>query len=138
MAEKTFKLEVITPKKVLFSSEVQSVRAPGFLGSFQVLKNHAPLLSLINVGEIKIVDAEGRDIRYATSGGFVDVKQNKVMLLAETAERADQIDASRAQAAQERAKKRLSEKKIGTDILKARLALERAINRLRVARRSTH
>jgi len=135
MTGKTFHLEIVTPKKILFSAEVQSFRVPGFVGSFQVLRNHAPLLSLITVGELKIVDATGNEIRFATSGGFVDVKDNVVMLLAETAERADQIDIERAQTAYDRSKVKLAEKKPDTDLESNRQALERARNRLRVASR---
>jgi F-type H+-transporting ATPase subunit epsilon len=133
MAEKSFKLEIVTPKKIVFSGDVTSFSAPGVVGGFQVLKSHAPLLSNIAVGEVKLVDGSGQESRYATSGGFVEVHENKVMMLAETAERSDEIDVARAEAARERARKRLAEKKDGTDIDRARLALFRAMNRLKVA-----
>jgi len=136
MTGRTFHLEIVTPKKVLYASEVQSFRVPGYVGSFQILYNHAPLLSLITVGELKIVDADGNDIRFATSGGFVDVKDNTVMLLAETAERADEIDVPRAQVAYDKSKRRLVEKRFETDVERTRLALERARNRLKVASRA--
>jgi F-type H+-transporting ATPase subunit epsilon len=74
-------------------------------------------------------------LRYATSGGFVEVHENKVMMLAETAERSDEIDVTRAEVARERARKRLAEKNAGTDFDRARLALFRAMNRLKVADR---
>ncbi len=135
MADKSYKLEIVTPKKILFSGEVTSFTAPGVLGGFQVLKSHAPLLSNISVGEVKLVDAAGNEHRYATSGGVVEVRENKVILLAETAEGSDEIDVSRAEAARDRARKRLSEKKIGIDIDRARTALFRAMNRLKVADR---
>lgn len=135
MTGKTFHLEIVTPKKVLYNADVRSFRVPGYVGSFQVMYNHAPLLSLITVGELKIVDAHGNDIHFATSGGFVDVKDNKVILLAETAERADEIDVERARRAYERAMRRISEKRLETDMERTRRALERARNRLRVARR---
>lgn len=135
MADKSYKLEIVTPKKVLFNGDVTSFSAPGVLGGFQVLKSHAPLLSNISIGEVKLVDAEGNEHRYATSGGVVEVKDNKVVFLAETAERSDEIDASRAEAARDRARKRLSEKKTGIDLDRARTALFRAMNRLKVADR---
>jgi F-type H+-transporting ATPase subunit epsilon len=135
MAEKTFRLEIITPRKVVFSGDVISFSAPGIVGGFQVLYNHAPLLSAIGIGEVKVVDANGAEQRYATSGGFVEVRENKVVVLAETAERADEIDVQRAQAARDRAQKRIAEKKLDTDIERARLALARALNRLRVSSR---
>jgi len=133
MADKAFNLEIVTPKKIVFSGSVTSFSAPGVVGGFQVLKNHAPLLSNIAIGEVKLVDESGQESRYATSGGFVEVHENKVMLLAETAERSDEIDVARAEAARERARKRLAEKTTGTDIDRARLALFRAMNRLKVA-----
>ncbi|HXG38667.1 MAG TPA: F0F1 ATP synthase subunit epsilon [Bacteroidota bacterium] len=133
MAEKTFRLEIVTPRKVVFSADVMSFSAPGVVGGFQVLRSHAPLLSAIGIGEVKVVDANGVEQRYATSGGFVEVHENKVVLLAETAERADEIDVQRAQAARDRAQKRIAEKKLETDIDRARVALARALNRLKVS-----
>ena len=133
MAEKVFKLEIVTPKKIVFSGDVISFSAPGVVGGFQVLKSHAPLLSNIAVGEVKLIDVFGTESRYATTGGFVEVRDNKVIMLAETAERSDEIDVARAEAARERARKRLAEKNEKTDIDRARLALFRAMNRLKVA-----
>jgi F-type H+-transporting ATPase subunit epsilon len=133
MAEKVFKLEIVTPKKIVFSGDVISFSAPGVVGGFQVLKSHAPLLSNIAVGEVKLIDVSGTESRYATTGGFVEVHDNKVIMLAETAERSDEIDVARAEAARERARKRLAEKAEKTDIDRARLALFRAMNRLKVA-----
>jgi F-type H+-transporting ATPase subunit epsilon len=133
MADKSYKLEIVTPKKVVFSGDVLSFSAPGVLGGFQVLRSHAPLLSNISVGEVKVVDLEGKEFRYATSGGVVEVKENKVILLAETAERSDEIDVQRAEAARDRARKRLAKKSAEIDTDRARLALFRAMNRLKVA-----
>ena len=133
MAEKAFKLEIVTPKKVAFSGDVSNFSAPGVVGGFQVLKNHAPLLSNIAVGEVKLVDLEGNELHFAASGGVVEVHDNKVIMLAETAERSDEIDVTRAEAARDRARKRLAEKKAEIDIERARLALFRAMNRLKVA-----
>ncbi|MCX6133713.1 MAG: F0F1 ATP synthase subunit epsilon [Ignavibacteriales bacterium] len=133
MAEKVFKLEIVTPKKIAFSGDVVSFSAPGVVGGFQVLKSHAPFLSNISVGEVKLVDVSGNEIRFAASGGFVEVHDNKVIMLAETAERSDEIDVARAEAARDRARKRLAEKTSGLDPDRARLALFRAMNRLKVA-----
>lgn len=136
MAEKAFTLEIVTPKKTIYSAEVTSFSAPGVVGGFQVLRSHAPLLSSISVGEVKIQDAVGKEMRYATSGGFVEVHDNKVIMLAETAERSDEIDVARAGSSRDRAQKRLEEKKSETDLERARVALYRALNRLKVANRS--
>ena len=133
MSDKSYKLEIVTPKKVVFSGDVLSFSAPGVLGGFQVLRSHAPLLSNISVGEVKVVDLEGKEFRYATSGGVVEVKENKVILLAETAERSDEIDVQRAEEARDRERKRLAKKSAEIDMDRARLALFRAMNRLKVA-----
>jgi F-type H+-transporting ATPase subunit epsilon len=133
MAEKAFRLEIVTPKRVVFSGDVTSFSAPGVVGGFQVLKSHAPLLSSTDVGEVKLVDTAGVESHYATSGGVVEVHDNKVIMLAETAERSDEIDVARAQAARDRARKRLQEKKSDIDSDRARIALFRALNRLKVA-----
>jgi F-type H+-transporting ATPase subunit epsilon len=77
--------------------------------------------------------AEGNEFHYAISGGFVEVRENNVILLAETAERTDEIDVERVKAARDRALKRLAEKYPNTDIERAKLALFRALNRLTVA-----
>jgi F-type H+-transporting ATPase subunit epsilon len=133
MADKAFKLEIVTPKRIVFSGDVISFSAPGVVGGFQVLKSHAPLLSNIAIGEVKLVDGSGQESRYATSGGIVEVHENKVILLAETAERSDEIDVGRAEASRDRARKRLAEKNAESDLDRARLALFRAMNRLKVA-----
>ena len=135
MADKSFKLEIVTPKQILFSGEVTSFTAPGVLGGFQVLKSHAPLLSNISIGEVKLIDVEGAELRFATSGGVVEVRDNKVILLAETAERSNEIDVERAEAARDRARKRLAKKSAEVDADRARLALFRALNRLKVSGR---
>ena len=133
MSEKTYHLEIVTPKKVVLSTVVTSFSAPGVMGGFQVLKSHAPLLSTIAVGEVKVVDANGKETHYATSGGFVEVRDNKVVLLAETAERSDEIDADRAKISRDRAKKRIAERNVETDVDRARVALARALNRLKIS-----
>ena len=134
MADKAFKLEIVTPRKVVYNGDVVSFSAPGTMGGFQVLFNHAPLLAEIGVGEVKVQDPQGNDMRYATSGGFVDVKQNHVVLLAETAEHSTEIDKARAEASRERAQKRLAEHTPEINAARAQASLQRALNRLKVSR----
>jgi F-type H+-transporting ATPase subunit epsilon len=136
MEEKLFQLDIVTPRKIVFSDMVMSVSAPGELGGFQVLIGHAPLLSSLVIGEIKITDKNGKTERYATTGGFFEVRDNKVILLAETAEKTSEIDINRAEASQKRAKDRLHKRETGTDLDRAEAALRRALNRLRVAGRN--
>ncbi len=132
MTGKEFDLEIVTPKRMVYSAKVESFSAPGVVGGFQVLHSHAPLLSSLKIGEVKVIDADGKTTRYATSGGFVEVRNNKVIMLAETAERSDEIDVERAKASVSRAEKRLAEKPSGVDIDRARISLLRALNRLKV------
>lgn len=133
MYEKAFKLEIVTPNRVIFQGEATSLSAPGTQGNFQVLYDHAAFLSSLEVGELKVKDLEGKDVSYATSGGFVEVKENHVVVLAETAERSDEIDVERARSARDRAERRLQDKKDAVDVERARAALLRATNRLRLA-----
>lgn len=132
MYEKLFQLEILTPGKVVFKDEASSLSAPGVAGNFQVLFNHAPFLSALDVGEIKVKDKSGTDVSYATSGGFVEVKENHVVVLADAVERTDEIDVERAKAAKERAQQRLKSMQMDVDLERARAALSRANNRLRL------
>jgi F-type H+-transporting ATPase subunit epsilon len=133
MYEKSFKLQIITPNKIVFQDEATSVSAPGTVGGFQILHNHAPFISTIEIGELKVKDKNGKDALYATSGGFVEVKENTVVVLAETVESVAEIDLQRAKASNERATKRLHTKDPEIDLDRARLSMLRSLNRLRVA-----
>jgi F-type H+-transporting ATPase subunit epsilon len=136
MFDKPFNIEIVTPRKVIFSGEVNSLSAPGIVGGFQVLFSHAPLLSAIDIGEVKFTTKDNVEFKYSTSGGFLEVKNNTVVLLAETFEKSSEIDLERARAAEERALKRLQERKLGTDIFRAEAALQRAINRIRLVQKT--
>ena len=135
MGDKSFVLEIVTPRKVVYSGDVVSFSAPGVVGNFQVLLNHAPMLAQVGIGEVKLRDETGSEIRYATSGGFVDVRANHVVMLAETAEPAGEIDQQRATAARDRAMKALEQRMSEQEREARREALQRALNRLRVAMR---
>jgi F-type H+-transporting ATPase subunit epsilon len=78
------KIEIITPDKKVFEGDVQSVRVPGKKGSFQVLKDHAPIISTLETGPVIMVDQRGSEIRYDIKGGVIEVKMNKIILLAES------------------------------------------------------
>ncbi len=82
------KIEIITPDKKVFDGDIKSVRVPGKKGSFQVLKDHAPVVSTLETGLIHIVDNSGNEIRYKISSGVIEVKMNKIILLAESIEEA--------------------------------------------------
>jgi F-type H+-transporting ATPase subunit epsilon len=135
MYEKPFHLEIITPTRVVFSDDATSLSAPGVEGGFQVLYDHAPFLTALQPGELKVKDKEGNDTLYATSGGFVEVNANRVVVLADAVEKASEIDLPRAEAAKARAEERLQKRDADLDVERAYAALARALNRLRVARK---
>ncbi|MER3525060.1 MAG: F0F1 ATP synthase subunit epsilon [Ignavibacteria bacterium] len=135
MYEKAFQVEIITPTRVLFEDEATSLSALGVEGNFQVLYDHAPFLTAIGVGEIKLKDKNGTDTIYATSGGFVEVRANHVVVLADAVEKASEIDVPRAEAAKARAEQRLRQHDPEIDLARAQAALARALNRLRVSRK---
>lgn len=130
---KTFQLEIVTPERVQWSAECNSLRVPTLDGYVGILANHAPLVTVLSVGEIRVTQ-EDRCVRLAAAGGFMEVSQNKATILADTAERADEIDIPRAEAAERRARQRLDDRGKDVDGQRARAALFRALNRLRVAR----
>ncbi|MDP4115868.1 MAG: ATP synthase F1 subunit epsilon [Bacteroidota bacterium] len=129
MAE--LKLEIITPYKSMFSGIIKSITIPGTVGSFQILINHAPLISTFECDIIKIVLFNDDVIYYTTSGGTVEVLDNKVLVLADTIENVKDLDEVRAKRAKMRAQERLAnreDKRI--DVHRAEVALQRAVNRL--------
>jgi F-type H+-transporting ATPase subunit epsilon len=133
MFDKPFDVKIVSPGGTVFSDTALSVTAPGVQGSFQVLYNHAPLLSALEVGQVKVMGKEGRDVLFATSGGVLEVRDNAVVVLVETAERSGDIDVERAREAKERAENRLKTHEAEIDLERAKFALRRALNRLRVA-----
>jgi F-type H+-transporting ATPase subunit epsilon len=78
------KIEIVTPDKKIFDGEIKSVRVPGKKGSFQVLKDHAPIISTLENGLVRIIDQENNEINYEISGGVIEVKANKIILLADS------------------------------------------------------
>ena len=130
---KTFKFEIITPDGVVFSSEVTSIRAPGADGGFGVLTDHAPFMTTTTVGVIE-ANVNGDHKYFATSGGFVEVLENAVTMLAETCEPAEDIDVERAEEALQRAQQRIKSSDSDIDIIRAQSAMQRALNRLKIAK----
>jgi len=136
MAEKTFKLEVVTPDRVVLSDdEIVSVTAPGSEGYLGMLANHAPMMTQLKIGKLDFRRADETSGSMAISGGFLEVFENGVTVLAESAELAEEIDVSRAEQAKTRAEERLASSGSDTDVERAQTALQRAMNRLHVARR---
>ncbi len=129
----TFELEILTRERRVLLTKVTEVVAPGVDGYLGVLAGHAPLVTALDVGQLTLeMPEEGVKERIAISGGFMEVRPEKTVVLAETAERAEEIDAARAKAALERAKERLAEAQYANiDTERARRALARAFNRLK-------
>ncbi len=128
----TLNLEIITPDKAVFKGEIISVTIPGVKGRFQVLINHAPLVSIFEIGMIEVVTQDNRSSFYATGGGTAEVLNNNVLILADSLELAENIDVERAENAMKRAKERLEKREEGTDIERAENALKKAVNRLNI------
>lgn len=133
---KTFHLEIITPTRVFDEGQVNYLRAPSTDGLFGVMAGHVSAMMSLDVGEIKI-ERSGVTKYMATSGGYAEIKDNHVQLLVETAEPAEDIDIQRARAAYERAKEALTAKQQELEDEHRDLdAMERALNRMRIAKRS--
>lgn len=128
-------LEVATPTRLVVAATVDEVVVPGSQGYFGVLPGHAPLLATIGVGELMY--REGNAQHYlALTGGFAEVRNDKVIVLAENAERPDEVDRARALRAKERAERWLIGREGDGDFDRAQAALARALIRLQVAGRS--
>lgn len=130
----TVVLEVVTPSRRLITTEAEIVIVPTQDGSLGVLWNHAPLVATLGIGMMQYGVKFGAKKRIAVSGGFVEIADNKVTVLADVAELAEEIDVLRAVAAKERAERRLRIYSTKVDFYRASMALRRALNRLRVAR----
>jgi F-type H+-transporting ATPase subunit epsilon len=131
-AHTTMHVEVVTAERELYSGEADIVIAPGTEGELGILPRHAALLTTLKVGEM-LIRLGGAEEPFFVSGGFLEVSNNMVTVLAETAERAEEIDQARAEAARRRAQEHLVQAR--SDIERADLegALERAVARLRIA-----
>jgi len=128
--EKLQRLEVVTPQARVYSQDIRFVVLPGAEGELGILPEHAPLVSALKTGVVR-AQHEGNTLKITVSGGFAEVRNSKVTVLANAAEREDQIDVERAKAAKERAEMRLAAKAPDIDLDRAEAALKRAINRLR-------
>jgi F-type H+-transporting ATPase subunit epsilon len=128
------RLEVVTPEKSVVSEDAQIVVAPGSLGEFGVLVGHTPFLTTLKIGTLRYKDTEGKDHHVFINSGFAEALPDKVTVLAESAEKKDDIDLERAQSALDRAQQRLEDRsKKDVDFVRAKLALERAMQRIQIA-----
>ncbi|BDG49105.1 MULTISPECIES: F0F1 ATP synthase subunit epsilon [Parageobacillus] len=129
---KTIKVSVVTPDGPVYEADVEMVSAKAKSGELGILPGHIPLVAPLEISAVRL-KKEGKTEYIAVSGGFLEVRPDKVTILAQAAERAEDIDIDRAKAAKERAERRLQSKEDDIDFKRAELALKRAINRLNVA-----
>lgn len=127
-------LQIITAEREVFSGEVDALNAPGLEGQLGILPNHAPLMTILQPGELT-VRAGGAESYLALSGGYLEVLGNQVIILADAAEDVDEIDEQRAQQAVERAQQRMSNRESDVELERAAASLRRAQVRVTVARR---
>ena len=134
MADKNIVVEIVTPERMVYSESADFVVVPGIEGYLGILPLHAPIVSGLNIGLLKVIK-EGKESKVAISGGFMEVNENKTVILADTAEHSDEIDVDRANAALERAEQRLANKSFDVDVARAEMAMRRALTRLKAAGR---
>lgn len=144
MADTPFTFRLVTPQRLLLEAPIVSLEAPGSEGYLGILAHHAPLITPLRPGRLDVRDAAGVESSYAVSGGFLEVSANRATVLADTAERVDEIDRARAEASLKRAEARLQDASTGApraadvsrdvDRARAQRSLERAKNRLAIAK----
>jgi F-type H+-transporting ATPase subunit epsilon len=128
-------VDIVTAERLVYSEqEVDELIVPGIVGELGVLPLHAPLLTMIQPGVLRIVKG-GEEVAIAITGGFIEVRQNRVTILADAAERGEEVDVARAEAARRRAEERLAARASTEDLLRVEAALKRALMRLKAAER---
>ena len=131
----TMKLEIVTAERLVYEDQVNSVVAPGIEGQLGILPHHAALLTTLQPGELTIRKEGEEDVYMAISGGFLEVMNNRVVVLADTAERVDEIDEGRAEEAKRRAEEQLDTRTEDVNLERALTAIMRSQTRLKLVRR---
>ena len=129
-----FRLEIVTPTKLMDEGNVDYIRCPGLDGSFGVMANHQNAIIALGIGEIKVTQNK-KEHYFATSGGFAEIEKEKVQLLVETVERSGEIDSNRAEESLNRVKIRKKDAKGELDQARMDVSMTRAMNRLKVSQR---
>ena len=136
MADSTFKLSVVSPERLVLSEEVEEAQVPGKNGCLGILPGHAPLMTELDIGELSYRQGD-RTGYLAVAWGYCEVLSNQVIVLAERADRAEEVDRERAQASMDRANKRLANlQDPDIDFLRARTSLQRALIRVQVSQKT--
>jgi len=130
----TIKLEIITAERQVLSDDVNIVVAPGVEGELGILPHHAPLITMLKPGEV-LIRKDSEETYLFVSGGFLEVRPDKIIILADASERCEEIDIERAEAAKHRAEERLKTRIPEVDVAQTQAALLRALIRLRIAER---
>ncbi len=130
----SIRLDIVTAERSVFSEEVDVVVAPGIEGQLGILPHHAPLMTTLQAGELRVRKG-GEELSLAISGGFLEVRPDRIIVLADAAERSEEIDLARAEEAKRRAQEYLSHPTPEVDVARAEAALRRAIARLQVVER---
>ena len=131
----SIRLDIVTAERAVYAEDVDMVIAPGVEGQLGILPHHAPLMTTLQAGELRVKKG-GEEVSLVISGGFLEVRPDKVVVLADAAERVEEIDVARAEEAKHRAQERLVEKRApGIDEAQAEAALLRSLARLRVVER---
>ena len=132
MTEKTIHIKIITPEKIVYEDDADAVYAKGISGSFGILPDHIPFMSVLDIGIVK-VEKSGQGEKISVMGGTFQFKNNEAIILTEAAERGTDIDTARAKLAKERAEAILGSSATINDIKMANAALARAMARLKAA-----
>jgi F-type H+-transporting ATPase subunit epsilon len=127
----SIKLDIVTAERSVFSEEVDVVVAPGIEGQLGLLPHHTPLMTTLQAGELRVKKG-GEEFSLVISGGFLEVRPDRIIVLADAAERADEIDLARAEEAKLRAQEHLRRHTHGVDTTRAEAALSRSLARLKV------
>lgn len=135
MNDKLLYLEIVTPSRIIFSGYVKSVTVPGELGSFQILYNHAPIISNLSIGELKVVDDKEKTEYYAANGGFVMVMKNRVTVISDSIQKAQEIDINRAKDELIKTKNELEAKRKSGNVEELEKKIAQLKNQIKVSER---
>ncbi len=128
----TFKLEIVTAERMVYSDEVSAVVAWGVEGQLGILPHHAPLMTMLQPGDL-LIRKDKEEEYFAISGGFLEVRPDKVIILADACERADEINIARAEEAKKRAQETMKAAPLSVEAAAAEAALRRSLARLKAA-----
>jgi len=128
----TFRLEIVTAERMVFSDDVSALIAWGVEGQLGILPHHAPLMTMLQAGDL-LIRKDKEEEFFAISGGFLEVRPDKVIILADACERVDEIDIARAEEAKKRAQETMKAAPLSADAAAAEAALRRSLARLKVA-----